>query len=173
MSNIIDLNGRKIASVLKLEPKHMVHHLRALWVARLIGTDAFFLGTMALGLMQQANVNTAAIRHYEAQFTFTGAKGTAFAGPVSRDRFSFIMALQDLQRAGIINHYDEAELDKPDAALRHFTLDPRLGSDAKWNEYTLIYFRLPDQSAKEYGEALAEKFQAKMQECTTRIDIQL
>lgn len=176
MSNIVSLDGKRFASVLRITPDKVVHQLRALWVARIISTDAFFLGAMVMGDMQRNDLQEVCVSHTQAQRAFTGVKGTngnVFTGPVDSNRLSFILALQDLQfKAGITNHFDKDRLNDVDAAQRHFTLDPTQPRDL-WSDATPIYFRMPSQPAEEYNEAIAVLFQAGMKVCQHRVDIGL
>lgn len=173
MSKIVSINGAPLASVLRITPAPIVHHLRALWVCGAVTQDTYFLGVAALGVMQANEAPTIALSRTQAETVYTELHGNVFTGPVAQNRLAFVTALQQLHLWGMLNHFDLSLLDESDAAERHFTLSPQLSSDDRWDKETLIYFRLPTATADEYAARVAEVFQARMSAMQTVVAINL
>ncbi len=176
MSNIINLHGKAFPSVLPTpsDPAEVVHSLRALWVARVLNTDAFFLGSQIAALAQASGTREVNITHATASHVIVRAHGSIFTGPVSEDRTAFVDALQALHfSARILNHYDANRLDDPDVADRHFTRNPDIGADSLWSKTTPIFFRLPALSKKDYGEGITELFNLNLARCNGSMNLKL
>lgn len=176
MANIISLHGQPFASVLPTppEPVRIVHALRALFVANVIGKDAFFLGAQVLAQAQAHGVREVALSHEIAQKTRVHQDKTIFTGPVSRDRMQFVIALQELHfSARILNHYDAHRLDDADVADRHFTRNPDIGADSLWGTNSPIFFRLPDMSHQQYNDGISELYNAGLSVCTGYMPINM
>lgn len=164
-SKIVGLNGRAFASVLPTPPTpvQVVTGLKALLTCRTIGLDAYCLGMMVCAQAQAAGLREITCSHDIARRIVVKAQGQVFSGPVGRDRLQFTQAMQELHfLGGVLSHYDPELLNEVDAAERHFSLSPEVGSDARWNADTAISFRLPAMSHQDFSEKISESFNGKM-----------
>lgn len=176
MSNIIGLNGRAFASVLPEPPTpvEVVAGLKALLTARIISQDAFCLGVMICAQSQASGSRDITCSHDAASKIVVRAHGQVFSGPVGRDRFAFTEAMQGLHFcAGILSHYDEQKLEEFDAAERHFSMSPEVGSDKMWNIETPILFRMPTVTKQDFSAKVSAAFQDRMSRMAGSLDLDL
>lgn len=173
-SNIISLDGKRIPSVLRVTPAGMFHHIRALWVAGVIGQDAYFLGNLLLGSMQNMGGVTVAVMRPEVLKVYTAAPtGQVLTGMVGESRIAFITALQELHdKGGIHSAKSPDEFDETDMLRRHFTRSP-VTARSHWDDETTIYFRLTTESGEVFGEKVADLFRERMTQARTAVTIKL
>jgi hypothetical protein len=165
MAKILGLNGRALASTLPEPPTpvQVATGLKALLTCRSIGLDAYCLGMMVCAQAQTAEVREVTCSHDIARRIVVKAQGQVFSGPVGQDRLCFVQAMQELHfLGGVLSHYDPELLNEFDAAERHFSLSPEVGSDAKWDAQTPISFRLPAMTQQDYNSKIGEAFTGKM-----------
>lgn len=132
-------------------PLDVAEALDELRAAGIISHNAFSLGYMVLLDMHKNGVRQTIYTGARASKTYLRRYGKVFAGAISRDLYSYIEALQDLQvRAGVRNNITEPEEFSPDALRKHFTANPTVQAGKHYSLNTPIYFALPDLSVYEY-----------------------
>lgn len=149
MSNIVPLRGsgeEQESSSREFTPAHAPYLVRALydlWMTGQIAPSAYHLGVQVAVRFQETDCLKTVLIPMEASRKFVeDERGIILSGLPFVVAEDYITALQDLHfKAGILNHYLDAELERENAHEGHFTLDPMASAGVNYTINTPIFFK--------------------------------
>lgn len=127
MTNVVPISSAKEPP--PIDHLRVLSALKRLYLARVLSTDALFLGTQIVQLMAEHDTDTVAITHKQASSSFVVARGQILAGRVTDNVEEFTVALQQLHYyAYLQSALTSSVFDAEDNC--HFTQDASVMSPA-------------------------------------------
>lgn len=134
----------------ELDPITIIVGLYGLWVARVIGQDAFFLGAQVCQLMHGFDAKQVVLEGEVAQTRIVTLDGALYAGPLTKDMDLYVEALQDLHfRGGLINNIVEPH-STPGELINHFTINQKMVAGVHYDFRTPIFFKMFPITKREF-----------------------
>lgn len=113
----------------------------------------FALGAHVLSRMLARKTRQITLSLDELRGGYLMSNGEILAGPTPDGGIAYITALQELHSRGkILNSYRESDLNREDAGIYHFSLNPTVTFGMDWTTQTPITYRLYDAPANEIGD---------------------
>lgn len=155
MSNVVPITAA-VKEPPGLDVVRVLSALKRLYFARVIDTDAMFLGTQVLQLMAAHDTNTVALTHKQAHKTYVIARNQIIAGRVTASAEDFTVALQQLHYHALL--FSALTSDAFEMAGNcHFTQDASIMSPAfAWG--TPIHFAFDPERIEELEAYVLAEF---------------